>query len=219
TNRSETRKRKYDKAKHKGLLQYWTGHLTVKVPNDKVISQQKEKLRTRGTKEFKQLYRICMTDASFKERELKAPGYLGGIYIYSRLDSNRSGDRSTCPRRSRRDPKAGVGRQGRHSVQVLLSPARPAQEALKKDNHHVSACWINTLYDNYEQTLLRSDKQKNVITRETILEVLGKTEENIKKGLTIKEVLPLFEKKYKLKLRVYDVFCNLIHKYDPEVPN
>ena len=38
-NRIETRKRKYDKAKHKGLLQYWTGHLTVKAPNDKVISQ------------------------------------------------------------------------------------------------------------------------------------------------------------------------------------
>ena len=80
-NRIETRKRKYDRAKHKGLLQYWTGHLTVKAPNDKVISQQKEKLTTRGTKEFKQLYRICMTDANFKERELKAPGYLDGIYI------------------------------------------------------------------------------------------------------------------------------------------
>ncbi|MFM7978831.1 MAG: hypothetical protein ACKPKO_05900, partial [Candidatus Fonsibacter sp.] len=77
----ETRKRKYDKAKHKGLLQYWTGHLTVKAHNDRVISQQKEKLTTRGTNEFKQLYRICMTDASFKERELKAPGYLDGIYI------------------------------------------------------------------------------------------------------------------------------------------
>ena len=92
------------------------------------------------------------------------------------------------------------------------------REALRKGNHHVSECWINTLYDNYEQTLLRSDKRKNLITRETILEVLGRTEANIKEGLTIKEVLPFFEK-FKLKLRVYDVFYNLIHKYDPEVPN
>ncbi|MFM7978492.1 MAG: hypothetical protein ACKPKO_04175, partial [Candidatus Fonsibacter sp.] len=75
------RKRKYDRAKHKGLLQYWTGHLTVNAYNDKVISQQKEKLTTRGANEFKQLYRICMTDASFKERALHAPGYLDGIYI------------------------------------------------------------------------------------------------------------------------------------------
>ncbi|MFM7986136.1 MAG: hypothetical protein ACKPKO_43165, partial [Candidatus Fonsibacter sp.] len=85
--RIETRKRKYNKAKHKGLLQYWTGHMTVKASNDKVISQQKEKLTTRGTKEFKQLYRICMTDANFKERELKGPG-LPGRHIYSRLDNH-----------------------------------------------------------------------------------------------------------------------------------
>ena len=82
----------------------------------------------------------------------------------------------------------------------------------------MSECWINTLYDNYEQTLLRSDKRNNLITRETILEVLGRTEEHIKEGLAIKEVLPFFEK-CKLKLRVYVVFYNLIHKYDPEVPN
>ena len=56
----------------------------------------------------------------------------------------------------------------------------------------MSECWINTLYDNYDQTLLRSDKQKNLITRETILEVLGRTEDNIKEGVTIKEVLPFF---------------------------
>ena len=92
------------------------------------------------------------------------------------------------------------------------------RDALHKSRHHVSECWINTLYDNSEQTLLRTEKKKNVITRETILNVLGRTEEDIKDGLTIKEVLPFF-RKYKLKLRVYDVFYNLIHRYDPGVPN
>jgi hypothetical protein len=50
---------------------------------------------------------------------------------------------------------------------------------------------------------------------EKILQVLGRTEENIKDGLSIKEVLPFFEK-YKLKLRVNDVVYNFIHVYDPE---
>ncbi|MFM7989742.1 MAG: hypothetical protein ACKPKO_61560, partial [Candidatus Fonsibacter sp.] len=49
------RKRKYDRAKHKGLLQYWTGYPTVKAYNDKVICQQKDKQTTRGTHEFKLL--------------------------------------------------------------------------------------------------------------------------------------------------------------------
>ena len=56
------------------------------------------------------------------------------------------------------------------------------------------------------------------MTRETILEILGRTEEGIKDGLSTKEVLPFF-KKYKLKLRVYDVFYNLIYIYDTKVPN
>ena len=77
----QKRSRKYDRAKHKGLLQYWTGHLTVKASSDRVISQQKGKLTTRGTNEFKLLYHICMTYADFKARKLKAPRYLDGIYI------------------------------------------------------------------------------------------------------------------------------------------
>ena len=86
---------------------------------------------------------------------------------------------------------------------------------MQKGNHHVSECWHNTLYDNYEQTLLRTEKNQNLIARETTLCALDTTEEGIKDGMTIEEVLPFFEK-YKLK---YDVFYNLIHKYDPEVPN
>ena len=72
---------------------------------------------------------------------------------------------------------------------------RTFREGLHQTKHYVSECWVNTLYDNYEQTMLRSDKKKNLLTRETILEVLGRTEEeDIKDGLTSKEVLPFSEK-------------------------
>ena len=77
----QQRSRKYDRAKRKGLLQYWTAYLTVHALSDRVINHQKGKLTTRGTNEFELLYHICMTDGNFKERELKAPGYLDGIYI------------------------------------------------------------------------------------------------------------------------------------------
>ena len=40
--RIEQRNRKYSRAKHKGLLQYWAGRLMVKAYNDRGISQQKE---------------------------------------------------------------------------------------------------------------------------------------------------------------------------------
>ena len=73
--------RKYERAQHKKLLQYWTGNLTAKAFSDRVISLLKNKLIKRGTNKFKLLYHICMTDNNFKDRELKAPGYLDGIYI------------------------------------------------------------------------------------------------------------------------------------------
>ncbi|MFM7979002.1 MAG: hypothetical protein ACKPKO_06760, partial [Candidatus Fonsibacter sp.] len=170
--RIETRKRKYDRANHKGLLQYWTGCLTVKAHNDKVISQQKEKLTTRGTNEFKQLYRICMTDASFKERDLKAPGYLDGIYILDWTAIGAAAAAESAPADPEETPKRASGDkvaiQFKYCSHQLDLSKRAVREALQKGNHHVSKCWINTLYNNYEQTLLRSDKQKNLITRETI---------------------------------------------------
>jgi hypothetical protein len=43
-------------------------------------------------------------------------------------------------------------------------------------------------------------------------------QEDIQDGLTIDEVLPFFQK-FKLKLRVYDVFYNHIFKYDPDTAN
>ena len=74
------------------------------------------------------------------------------------------------------------------------------------------------MYDHYSDNLLRDNKRRNYISRQSILDLLGKTEETIKEGMTIEEVLPFFQQ-YKLKLRVFDVFYKLIYKYDPVVPN
>ena len=50
-----------------------------------------------------------------------------------------------------------------------------------KTQHNIeNACWINTLYDLYGDNLLSQDKKRNVITRDMILETLGRTEDNIK---------------------------------------
>ena len=47
-------------------------------------------------------------------------------------------------------------------------------------------------YDFYGDNLLSQERKRNLITREIILEILGKTEEHIKEGLSITEVLPFF---------------------------
>ena len=90
-------------------------------------------------------------------------------------------------------------------------------EAIKKGRYERSECWVNSLYDFYGDRLLDPNRPARYrITREEILGILGRTEENIKDGLTIQQVVPFFEK-FKLKLRVYDVFYKLVFKYDPPV--
>ena len=78
-------------------------------------------------------------------------------------------------------------------------------------------CWINTIYDNYKDTLLSLNK-RNVITRESILQIINISEDNIKDGLSIEDMLPFF-KKYSLSVRIFDAFYKLIFKYDPEKRN
>ena len=222
-----------------GLVQVARLSLTVKAYSSKVLEILRWKLATRGTKEFRQLYPICMTDKDFAEREKKVPGYIDGIYLMDWTAIGRNGKVDfTLPKKAAkrkptaeelaeaRGPRITRKRSGdkvaiafKYCSCQIDSTKQSFKEALaSKGEHRASECWINTIYDNFQDKLLRPDKTKNVITRETILDVLGRNEEDIKDGLTIDEVLPFF-KKYKLKLRVYDVFYNLIFKYEPDTPN
>ena len=72
----------------------------------------------------------------------------------------------------------------------------------------------SSINDFYGDNLLRSDKKGNVIDRASILATIGKTEDNVKEGLSIEDVKPFFEK-HRLQLRVYDKFYKLVYKYDP----
>jgi hypothetical protein len=63
------------------------------------------------------------------------------------------------------------------------------REAIRKGEHQENECWINAITDNYQNLF-----QHKKIARENLLEILGKTEDNIKDGVTIQEVMPFFEK-------------------------
>ncbi len=215
-------KRGMAKKKHKGLIQFWKGYLTVSSFNTSIFEEQKWKMTDRGTREFRKLYPICMTDDKFRDREDRAPGYLDAIYLLDWTDLGRvkrgaeSGRNPAAVRQRAAGEKFAI--HYKYLSTQLDTSKRTFAEALRRQDYHASECWLNTLHDNYDKTLLRPEKARNRISRQDILEVLGRTEEDIKEGLTVEEVLPFFQK-YKLKLRVFDVFYNLIYRYDPEVPN
>jgi len=81
----EKKQRKIDnrryRRRHKGLSQYAKRDLDVEAPSDTVIKECKWRMITRGDREFKSLYQICLTDPNFKQMQHLRPGYLDAIYI------------------------------------------------------------------------------------------------------------------------------------------
>ena len=205
--------------KNKDLIQIWGGDLSVEATDERAIDDNKWKMIMRGTAEFKAIYPVLMTSDDFATRERNFPGYLDAIYIAAWKPTKRLADVVPIdPKVSRHQDAGKVGINFKYCHYRLDTTQPTFKDALAISSYRRNECWINAIEERYRDNLLRPGKTKNIVNRETILKLIGRTESTIKKGLTIEEILPFFER-YKLKLRVYDVFYQLIFKYDPDVEN
>ena len=152
----------------------------------------------------------------FKNRETLAPGYVDAIMILSyRMEPEGAAEDPAEHAMMAAGDKVTINY--RYCCNTLDLTKDTFAEAIRHERYVTNECWINALYDFYGDKLLDPNRsQRYRITRQDILDILGKTEENIKQGLTINEVVPFFEK-FKLKLRVYDIFKNLVFRYDPPI--
>ena len=67
--------------------------------------------------------------------------------------------------------------------------------------------------DYYGETSLSQSKSDRYrITREKLLNILNVSEDTIKNGLSVEDVVPFFEK-FKLQLKVFNEVGKLIFKY------
>jgi hypothetical protein len=97
-----------------------------------------------------------------------------------------------------RNQKTSRKRSAENKVQIAFNRCpyqidttkQSFKDALRKGARRPNECLINTIYDNFQDKLLRPDKTRNFITRETILEVLWRAEADIKDGLMTEEVSP-----------------------------
>ena len=93
------------------------------------------------------------------------------------------------------------------------------KESIENKNYIRNECWINTLMDYYGETILSLDRALRFrITREKLLDILNISEDTIKQGLSVYQVIPFFEK-FKLCLKVFNEIGTLIFKYIPSSPN
>ena len=146
--------------------------------------------------------------------------YLEAIYVMNLSASNFNDSKRLefDPKRIKNKSGDKIAAYYRYTTTELDLTASTFKDALAKTHYVKDECFLNSIYDFYKDNLLSATKQRNVITREVLLQTIGKTEEAVKQGLSIEDVLPFFVK-YRLQLRVFDKFYKLIHKYDPPTRN
>ena len=148
--------------------------------------------------------------------------YLEAMYVMNLADSNfeQSKRLEFNPKRIKNENESGnqVAAYYRYSTMELDLTVDTFKEAIAKTHYVKDECFLNSIYDFYKDNLLSNAKQRNVITRASLLETIGKTEEEVKQGLSTEDVMPFFVR-YRLQLRVFDKFYKVVHKYDPPSRN
>ena len=116
-----------------------------------------------------------------------------------------------------RDAKHNVSIYHRYIQTEVQPDCLTLKEALKKKNHIENECWINTLMDHYADTLMRHKRGKLAknLTREEILKIINKTDEDFKRNGASIHMMDSVFKRFNIKARLYDIDSNLIYSHDP----
>lgn len=191
---------------------------------------EREELLTTLTKElFNEMMMILRTNDKFNRPEKKDDkgkpievfNYIDAIYLHSYLPDMR---KDKMVMYSPMNIKAQNSQQCVSMYNKYISTPIDItydnlQQAIENKNYIVNECWINTLMEYYGETILspiKSDRYR--ITREKLLNILNVSEDTIKNGLSIEDVVPFFEK-FRLQLKVFNEIGKLIFKYVPKIPN
>ena len=115
--------------------------------------------------------------------------YLAAIYPLKVRDAHSQLNRAFIPKKAKNRDTDKIAAYYRFTTTDLDLEAGTFKEAISKNNYTKDECFINSIYDFYSDNLLRSDKKRNVINRAVILKTINKTEENVKEGLSVEDVL------------------------------
>ena len=89
-------------------------------------------------------------------------------------------------------------------------------DAIINKKHTDGECWINTLIDHYEETLMNTKKwESKRMTRDKNLKLMNLNEEEFKdNGASVEDMEPVFEE-FKLTVRLYNCIGQKVYTYDP----
>ena len=85
-------------------------------------------------------------------------------------------------------------------------------DAIKNKKHTEGECWINTLIDHYDETLMNTKKwESKRMTRDKVLKLMNLNEEEFREnGASVEDMKPVFEE-FKLTVRLYSCIGQKIY--------
>ena len=91
-------------------------------------------------------------------------------------------------------------------IETLLNlDSKTFMASIKKENYKQNECWINSITDFLGDTLMNTNKKRNVLTRDKLLAILNKTEDTVKLGISVKK--RCFTLLYALQTCLKSVLC------------
>ena len=129
--------------------------------------------------DFWSLVKYLSLNKEFKDMPVVSCGYLKALYIIKIDYPDEAEAEEYIPKQNLSKDTTKSSCYYQYINTELDLTADTLHTALVNKAYTENECWINTLYDNYKDTLL-SLKKRKVITRESILQILDKTEDIIK---------------------------------------
>ncbi len=100
--------------------------------------------------------------------------YLAGHCLMKIQESSNQENTALIPKKAKSKDTEQLASYFRFTTTLLDLEASTVKEAISKQNYATDECFINSIYDFYHDNLLKADKKRNVITRASILQIIGK---------------------------------------------
>ena len=189
----------------------------------------KRRRRKDGSREFDVIHRTELFDTLFKRLVIKnkelisnypnLEDYTSAIKILDITDVSKTGGGDDETKKKLKNGNE-IGMY-HYSINTEMDVASDnLVDAIKNKKHTEGECWINTLIDHYEETLMDTKKwESKRMTRDKVLKLMNLDEEEFRQnGASVEDMERVFEE-FKLTVRLYNCIGQKIYSYDPDKKN
>ena len=174
---------------------------------------KKRIFRLRDKNLFKKVIKTLAQDDNIAEYYRQKKQYIDAAVIYE-ADTVEGDIKDYDPKKKNLKNASNIGIYHIYMETELDPEYCTFEEAIKVKHYVENECWINTLNDFYGQ-----DKNMKKMTRESILKLIDKTDEEFKsQGASIEDMNKVFEE-YAIAAKIFDIVGNLIFTFDPPKRN